>query len=145
MLHFCSDLEDPWAVLTVRPPRKFKCLLVAWSKPLYPQLKLNTNTSVVTGSASGGGILCDHEGRVVFAFYKKFDECDLLSAKGLSLLHGLSLCQSSGSKNLLVEEDSDVLVHQIQSPIIAKWPFCNVLRAISQLLNDLGANISYIF
>lgn len=43
--------------------------LSGWTKPLYGQFKLNTDTSVVASLASGGGLVRDHSGKLIFAFY----------------------------------------------------------------------------
>lgn len=38
------------------------------------RFKLNIDASVVCGLATGGGVLRDHEGKMIFAFYQEFGE-----------------------------------------------------------------------
>lgn len=74
---------------------------------------MNIDTSVVNGVASGGGLLRDHEGKLIFAFYKDFGQQEVLYAEALSLLHGLSLCQQKGLQFVMVEVDSSLVIHLI--------------------------------
>ena len=66
-------------------------MLVSWEKPPMGRLKLNSDASVINGKAAGGGVLRDHWGRVVWAYYKEFGDLDVLAAEARSLLFGLQL------------------------------------------------------
>ena len=87
--HFTGDLDCVWANMVVCQPFIWQWCLITWSKPVFLQFKLNMDASVHNGRAFGGGILCDHEGKYIFAFYKEFWEEGVLMAECLSLLHGL--------------------------------------------------------
>lgn len=116
-----------------------------WCLGPFPECKLNTDASVRQGRAAGGGLLRDHEGKLVFAFYKEFGEADVLMAETLSLYHGLRLCQERGVRSPQVEVDSAVLVGLISSDALARWPLCNLLCRLRYLIRSLGASISHIF
>ncbi|XP_071916306.1 uncharacterized protein [Coffea arabica] len=59
--------------------------------------------------AAGDGLVRNHQGEVIFAFYKEFGDVDVLAAESLSLLFGLTLCVQSGMDGFAVEVDSAVL------------------------------------
>ena len=67
---------------------------MAWRWPAHSFVKLNTDSNVLQGHAYGGGLLRDHEGRLIFAYYKEFGEADVLMAESLSLLYGLRICKN---------------------------------------------------
>lgn len=79
--HFRGDAEDLWAELAPRLIRRWHYVAVSWKCPPSPFFKLNTDVSVVQGRASGGGILRDSSGRLVFAFYKEFGEKEVLNCR----------------------------------------------------------------
>nr|XP_027067839.1 uncharacterized protein LOC113693511 [Coffea arabica] len=107
-------------------------------------LKLNSDASVNCGRASGGGLLRDSQGKLIFAFYKEFGEQDVLEAESMALLFGLQLCDQRGFCPSLVEVDSKTLVQLVGSGVIAKWPLCNILRKVRDLLEGFSA-LSHIF
>ena len=86
---FRDDLEDPWSRWTVAMKLKYRAMAVSWKRPLVYWLTLNTDASVSHGRAYGQGLLQDSNGRLIFTFYKKFRELDILTAESSSLLYGL--------------------------------------------------------
>nr|XP_027122655.1 uncharacterized protein LOC113739586 [Coffea arabica] len=126
--HCIGDLEHPWTPVADSRPKRLKVCAVAWSRPPLYKLKLNTNASVSGARAAGGGLVRDHTGRLVFAFYKEFGEVDTLTVEALSLWHGLLHCRDRNLSDLLVEVDSEALVRLLQSGATAKWPLCNSLH-----------------
>lgn len=115
-------------------------MAVHWEKPMFGTLKLKTDASVCQGRGFGGGILRDHEGKLVFAFYKEFGDMDVITAEACSLLTGLIICKDRGLQHLQVEVDSEVLVRLVNSKVIAKWPLINHIRQIRALLSSLSAS-----
>lgn len=89
--------------------------------------KLSIDISVTTRRAIGSGILRDAKGKLIFAFYKEFGECDVLCTEILSLMQDLKLCGSYNFYDLLVEVDSSILVYLISSDVIGKCPLCSTL------------------
>ena len=96
--------------MAVFQPHAIRWYLVNWSKPVSSQLKLNMGASVRNGRAFRSWLLRDHEGKMIFAFYKEFSEEDVLMAECLSLLHGLQLCLRRNLDSFQVEVNSQVLV-----------------------------------
>ncbi|XP_071939796.1 uncharacterized protein [Coffea arabica] len=143
--HFTGDADCELLRLIKSPPRRRTPRAIAWVKPPLGVLKFNSDASVNQGRASGGGLLRDYQGKVIFAFYKEFGEQDVLSAESLALLFGLQLCLQRGLRPSLVEVDFKALVQLVVSGAIAKWPLCNILRKIRCLLEGFSASVSHIF
>nr|XP_027120329.1 uncharacterized protein LOC113737276 [Coffea arabica] len=143
--HFTGDADcELLRFIKVSPRRGTPCA-VAWEKPPLSLLKLNSDASVNRGRASGGGLLRDSHGKLIFAFYKEFGDHQVLEAESMALLLGLQLCVQRGFCPSLVEVDSKTLVHLVGSGVIAKWPLCNILRKIRDLLEGFSASLSHIF
>nr|XP_027068031.1 uncharacterized protein LOC113693644 [Coffea arabica] len=143
--HFTGDADyELLRSIKVSPRRGIPCA-VAWEKPPLGLLKLNSDASVNCGRASGGGLLCDSQGKLIFAFYKEFGDQAVLEAESMALLCGLQLCLQRGLCPSLVEVDSKTLVQLVGSGVIAKWPLCNTLRKVRDLLQGFLASFSHIF
>ena len=95
------------------------CIAVCWNKLPLGLFNLNADASVILGKASGGDVLRDHDGKLVFAFFKEFGEQDVLMAKSSSLLYGLQL---------------SILVYLIQLSTFGKRLLCKVWAPSSFLL-----------
>ena len=96
------------------------------------------------GQAFGGGILRDHEGKMVFAFHKVLGAAEVLTAECLSLVHGLQLCRERNLEAFQVEVDSQALVQLIQSNAVAVWPLSNILRRARQLMTLAEVHVEHI-
>nr|XP_027100424.1 uncharacterized protein LOC113719415 [Coffea arabica] len=143
--HFKGDSDDPWAILATWRQRVMRRVVRSWLPSPKGAVKLNTDASVTRGKVSGGGFLRDHEGKLIFAFYKEFGDVDVLTAESLALLHGLLFCDRGRAQRLLVEVDSAGLVQLLDSGTLAKWPLCNSLRRIRGLLKSFNATAKHIF
>ena len=93
--------------MAISGTRKLWAVVVTWTKPPAQQYKLNTDASMVNGRASGGGVLCNSNGRLVFNFYKEFGERRDLQAKELTVLEGLKECATKGIREVMVEVDTN--------------------------------------
>nr|XP_027124110.1 uncharacterized protein LOC113740785 [Coffea arabica] len=145
MAHFKGDSGDPWAHLATWRSQVMRHLVISWLPSPEGVVKLNTDASVTRGRVSGGGLLRDHEGRLIFAFYKEFGEVDVLTAESSALLQGLLFCTGVRIQQLLVEVDSAGLVHLLDSGALAKWPLCRLIRQIRALLQSFNTTAKHIF
>nr|XP_027093674.1 uncharacterized protein LOC113714076 [Coffea arabica] len=143
--HFTGDADCDLLRLITAPPRRRTPCAVAWEKPPFGLIKFNSDASVNHGRATGGGLLRDYQGKLIFAYYKEFGEQDVLEAESMALLFGMQLCLQRGFRPSLVEVDSKALVQLVVSGVIAKWPLCNILRKVRGLLEGFSASISHIF
>ncbi|XP_071914127.1 uncharacterized protein [Coffea arabica] len=114
-------------------------------KPPPGWFKLNTDASVIHGRASGGGVVRDHCGRVIFAYYREFGELDVLEAEVQSLREGQAMCAARAVCTLIVESDSKVLVQLVNSEVVSKWTVCNILREIRHFLRQINAPLHHVF
>lgn len=142
---FNGDRDCVWARFASGGTRKQRPVVVTWAKPPPLRYKLNTDASVVNGRASGGGVLRDSFGRVIVAFYKEFGKKGVLQAEALVVLEGLLICAAKGLQGILVEVDSAVLVSLVNSSAQGGWLFCNVLRRIRRLLDQVAMSFTHIF
>ena len=114
-------------------------------KPPPGWFKLNTDASVIHGRASGGGVVRDHCGRVIFAYYREFGELDVLEAEAQSFRDDLHICANWAVCTLTVESESKVLVQLVNSDVVSKWPVYNVLREIRHFLHRMRAPLQHVF
>ncbi|XP_042969044.1 uncharacterized protein LOC122301721 [Carya illinoinensis] len=84
---------------------------IAWIKPNRDQYKLNVDGSWLRnlGLACGGGVIRDHDGRVLAGFAIHYGQVSNNVAEGRALLDGLKLAQQLGIRDILVESDSEVI------------------------------------
>ena len=109
--HFRGDVEYFLYQYVLKLSKVVQNIMVSWVKPLVNFYvhetignfnKLNSDASVMKGIGSSGGLLLDHEGYLVFVYYKEFGDVDVLLAESLSLLHGLRLYKDKGYHSLHV-------------------------------------------
>lgn len=79
--------------------------------PPVGYLKLNVDGSCRKGLAACGGLLRNSKGHFVRDFYCNLGASTSVSAELLALVHGLRLAKSMGTRALLVELDSQVVVN----------------------------------
>ena len=135
----------PTACITLKQSVKQIAKPVTWHLSPSGSLKLNTDASVTTGCAVGGGILRDHLGRMVLAFYTKFGHIEVLEAKARALHFGLKLCGQIPCQGLIAEVDLQVLHHLILDKLSARWLLSNVLTSIRNFLHHLQGSVHHVF
>lgn len=97
-------LRTLWIPIKEVPVRRGKWL--AWSKPLHPILKLNTDGSRRGSVAVGGGVLRDHSGEFLLGFAGQYSHDDIIQAALDAILHGLQICKIRSLGMVEVETDS---------------------------------------
>ncbi|XP_071928141.1 uncharacterized protein [Coffea arabica] len=142
---FAGDRDCPWTHLGGLYRWDKAVALVSWEKLPPGGFKLNTDASVLHGRAAGGGVLRDHCGRVIFAYYKEFGELDVLEAEAQSFRDDLHICANWAVCTLTVESESKVLVQLVNSDVVSKWPVYNVLREIRHFLHRMNAPLHHVF
>lgn len=80
---------------------------IAWSPPIWPWCKLNTDGAAKsTGASSAGGLIRDHNGNWLAGFCMNIGSCSVMVAEFWGLLQGLSIAWEKGIRWLNVEVDS---------------------------------------
>nr|XP_027127722.1 uncharacterized protein LOC113743823 [Coffea arabica] len=143
--YFKGDTDCAWVHYGKVKEKLVQLRAFSWVKPLGQAVNLNTNASVVSGRAMGGGVVRSTKGDLVFAFYKEFGEQDILSAEALALQEGLRSCQDNNLLGFVVEVDSSTLVSVVSSKMPSRWPLCNIIRHIQFLVANLGVSLVHTF
>ncbi|XP_027184105.1 uncharacterized protein LOC113782410 [Coffea eugenioides] len=131
-----------WSRCAKRVPGSSKRLsrpqVVTWVKPPQGRCKLNTDASVSSSGAIGGGILRSAEGDLVFAFYKEFGDQDVLMAEALTLLEGLMLCRQGNHRTCQIEVDSRVLIKAMVAALDAS--IAHIFREANSVADALTSS-----
>ncbi|XP_071917045.1 uncharacterized protein [Coffea arabica] len=143
--YFKEDTDYAWVHYGKVNEKLVQFRAFSWVKSPEQAMKLNTDASVVSGRASGGGVVRSAEGDLVFAFYKEFGDQNVLSAEALALLEGLRSCQDNNLRGFVVEVDSSTLVSVVSSKLPSRWPLCNIIRHIQFLAANLGVSLVHTF
>ncbi|KAL3500234.1 hypothetical protein ACH5RR_039327 [Cinchona calisaya] len=82
-------------------------ILVRWSKPQPGFMKFNVDGSSLGNPrhAGGGGILCDHSGKLVRVFSNYFGRILNMYSEDFALSDGLTMCVTFGYLNVIVVTD----------------------------------------
>ena len=73
------------------------------------------------GQARGGGILCDHRGRIIFAFSQFYNVYTNTAVEAMAIRDGLLLCEARDLRDIVLESDSHVLVDMVRSGHCTHW------------------------
>lgn len=97
--------------------QQYKILIVSWNRPREGIYKFNTDGSAIqeTGKIGGGGILRDHQGKIIYSFSVLFCFGTNNIAELKEALYGLEWCQQHGYKNIDLEVDSTLLCNWINN------------------------------
>ncbi|GLT80127.1 hypothetical protein SLA2020_515820 [Shorea laevis] len=116
---------------TTRTPR-----WVGWQPPAQPFVKLNTDGSRnhQSGSASAGGLIRDHLGRWVHGFTVNIGVTSSFIAELWGCREGLKLAHSLHLQYLILEMDSLMAIHLIQTRQVQRGPYSVLLSDILVLL-----------
>ena len=114
-------------------------ILVTWRKPPEGRAKLNIDGSALgnLGVASGGGLICDHNGDWIARFSRALGSTNSIIAKLLALRDGLTLAKELCLNSLIVEMDalsvvqlmSNNTINMLMEPLLSNCR--NLLQAIS--------------
>ncbi|XP_069154358.1 uncharacterized protein [Solanum lycopersicum] len=92
-----------------------------------------------SGQTGGGGILRDHQGKLIYAFSIPFGFGTSNFAEIQAALHGLNWCHQHGFKKIILEVDSELLVKWIANTKSIPW---RSQPAIQQL-QDISKKMEY--
>lgn len=114
-------------------PSISRTIQVIWKFPSRA-LKLNTNGSSRgnPGPSSGGGVLRNESGLVLFAFSEFFGLKTNLQAEAQALLLGLCICHQLDISNVIVECDSASLINMVCGKASIPWKLKVVLKKIER-------------
>ncbi|MQL88103.1 hypothetical protein Taro_020652 [Colocasia esculenta] len=143
-----QNLSQPWSTALRHTggvhahPKLSVPVVVKWMHPPTGRLKLNVDGAFrfVAGEAGGGGILCDHHGRCVFAFATKYQGVfSALDAETRALRDGLAICSNQGILNILVETDSLNLMQIVTEQVSRPWELTCIIQDVAVTAQKLKA------
>ncbi|XP_015084239.1 uncharacterized protein LOC107027648 [Solanum pennellii] len=140
-----------WTALIQTTERCFhniKVCMVTWFKPPDQWIKINTDGSALTneGKIGAGGIIRDKEGKMVMAFSTPLGEGSNNKAEIEAALFGLTWAFELGFKNILLELDSQLVVHWISNKTAPHWSFTNQLERLQHIvMQTQNFRCSHIF
>ena len=118
---------------------QYNIVLVRWNKPNLGNYKLNTDGSALQNSnkIGGGGILRDHQGKIVYAFSIPFGFGTNNIAEIKAALYGLEWCEQHGYKRVELEVDSELLCNWIKNIIQIPWRYEDLVQQIQHIIRKM--------
>nr|XP_010313000.1 uncharacterized protein LOC104644619 [Solanum lycopersicum] len=119
--------------------QQYNIVLVRWNKPVLGTHKLNTHGSAIqnSGKIGGGGILRDHQGKIVYAFSLPFGFGTNNIAEIKAALYGLEWCEKHGYKRVELEVDSELLYNWIKNKIRIPWRYEDLVQQIQHIIRKM--------
>ncbi|MQM08799.1 hypothetical protein Taro_041657 [Colocasia esculenta] len=122
-------------------------MVIKWMHPPVGRLKLNVDDAFksATGSAGGGGILRDHNGRCICVFAKNYQgTISALDVEARALRDGLAMCCSKGFLDIMVETDSLMLTQSVTGQSQRPWVLTCIFQEMAEINHKLTTQIQHI-
>ncbi|WMV08252.1 hypothetical protein MTR67_001637 [Solanum verrucosum] len=120
-----------------------KSIFIKWTK-LFPSfVKLNTDGSCRNDSCGGGGIVRDHEGKLIIDFSLVVGQGTSNWAEAVALLFRMSWCRNNGYKNVQAENDSKLLVDCVKKKSTPPWTIANEVKRLQDFFNQSEYSITH--
>ena len=119
-----------------------------WNRPPVGWFKLNSNGASFgnLGKASGGGLICDHNGKWIKGYMRHIGFASSITAEFWALKDRLLLASQLGITQLLVELDAKVVVDLMRSSKFSNNSFSSFLNDCKYLLRQFHqVRISHVF
>ncbi|KAK7251567.1 hypothetical protein RIF29_34872 [Crotalaria pallida] len=118
---------------------------VLWIPPPHSWVKLNTDGSVQSGSASCGGLLRGEDGEFLFAFSTRLGECSIMLAELWGILIGLGLVAARGFHNIIIDSYSKSAIALIHEGCHQSHPCAAIIRNIWDIAKELHVCFNHVF
>lgn len=116
-----------------------KFILVHQERVCNGIYKLNTDGSALnnSGKIGGGGILRDHQGKLVYAFVVPLDIGTNNQAETQQVIHGVNWCMQHRYMKIILEVDSKLFMKWITANSIPPWQLHNFIKKLQQITTSL--------
>ena len=113
-----------------------KVNMVTWIRPKDQWIKVNTDGSAINnpGRLGAGGLLRDKSGRLVMAFTTPLGEGTNNKAEIEAAIVGLNWALELGDRNIILELDSQLVVHWILKKVSPQWSSITQLGRLHNLI-----------
>lgn len=121
---------------------------IRWEKPEVGWMKLNTDgaSNPLLGSAGGGGLIRDEDGKWVAGFARKIGKVDSFLAELWALRDGLILCHHMNVAAVVIELDAKALVDAFTNPSYSNTVSSGLFDDCKQLVTHLPqCSIKHVF
>ncbi|KAI3466941.1 hypothetical protein Pfo_023604 [Paulownia fortunei] len=121
---------------------------VIWKKPQVGWFKLNTDGAAKgeTDQAGVGGIIRDHLGNVVVAYFEYIGNQNSIYAEILALAKGLELAKGCGIANLWIEMDAQTVIKLVTSNTAkGNWRLQEMLAKSKFIMSQMHIHITHIY
>ncbi|PHU20008.1 hypothetical protein BC332_11159 [Capsicum chinense] len=134
---------DTYEKISGKMINRRKSGFIVWQKPTSGWLKLNTDGSSKgnSGSAGGGGIIKNSEGCFVLDFAENYGICSNNVAEVKAILQGIKICISMRLSNVIIEDDSQIIIDMINNKMKPPWQIYYIIDHIIQL----SSKVNFIF
>nr|DAD25609.1 TPA_asm: hypothetical protein HUJ06_027073 [Nelumbo nucifera]DAD25624.1 TPA_asm: hypothetical protein HUJ06_027088 [Nelumbo nucifera] len=131
----------------IRPIESKRIILTKWSRPNKDHFKLNTDGASRgnPGISAGGGIVRNHEGKLIRAFGKFYGICSNIMAEIRAIHDGLDLCHLLELHNIIVESDCKVIVDFFNGKANLPWPIWYWKNKIMEKVSTLSCSFHHTF
>ncbi|KAL0462889.1 UNVERIFIED_CONTAM: putative ribonuclease H protein [Sesamum latifolium] len=124
-----------------------KVVLVTWLKPEPEWMKLNTDGASRgnPGVAVAGGLLRNHKGEVLWAFFEPLGTTTNTVAELQALFRGLQISLEKGFPRVWIELDALNTIHLLSAQFKGVWHLQVLLQKIKKLLLCLETKVTHIY
>lgn len=143
--------EHDWMVMerlgcSIIPIVKRRLKLIAWTPPERGRVKLNVDGSSRgnPSESGGGGIIRDSRGNVMAGAHY-YGQATNTIAECRALLDGLWMCRQLGSRDILVESDSKVIVGWLALGVCKYWFLWDYWEEVKEIVGELNIRFRHIF
>ncbi|KAI3463155.1 hypothetical protein Pfo_019818 [Paulownia fortunei] len=123
-------------------------LFFIWKKPQIGWFKLNTDGAAKgeTGQAGAGGVIRDHLGNVVVAYYDYIGNQNSTYAEFSALAKGLELAKDCGIANLWIEMDAQTVIKLVSNNTSkGHWRLQEMLVKSKYIMSQMHTHITHIY
>ncbi|CAN1188631.1 Putative ribonuclease H protein At1g65750, partial [Linum perenne] len=122
--------------------------LISWEVASDPEFTLNTDGSVArpSGQAAAGGVLRNHEGRVLDVFTENLGNCSITRAELTGAIIGMERAWNLGIRGLIVQLDSLCVVQLLAAGGDLDHQHSIIVSRYNSLLHrDWRLKVTHIF
>ncbi|XP_057860499.1 uncharacterized protein LOC131069162 [Cryptomeria japonica] len=113
--------------------------MTKWEAPSPSWHKLNFDGAVHNNWQAGGGVIRDHQGKIIIAYTGSLRNHIVNQAEGMSLLWGMKFAIAIGIRQLEIEGDSKIIMEVVDGRSAVGSKVEVVLRDVRMLLSNLDS------
>lgn len=128
-----------------RSLRRYKMVPVYWDKPPEGWIKLNTDGSLKSHIAGGGGVIRDSQGQFIKGYREHYGHISILEAEVRAIATGIALCKSLKYGRVIVEADSLIAIQFCKCNIEMPWHVKYHVQFIKETSRTMQVEFKHIW